>query len=65
MMFALLNQSEEYRSTRKKGRAQKQNMVSQEQKLTYKKEISNIYILKNLLETVNPTMHMITNIHTQ
>ena len=65
MMFALLNQSEEYRSIRKKGRAKKQNMVSQEQKLTYKKEISNIYILKNLLETVNPTMHMITNIHTQ
>ena len=52
MTFALFNQSEEYRSTIKKGHAQKQKW---ERKLTYKKDILNTYILRNLVETVNPT----------
>ena len=36
-----------------------------EANVNMKTEILKIHILRNLIETVKPTMHMITNIYTQ
>ena len=56
-------------STNQKNTDQQEDMLKNksvtEVKVNIKKEILEIYILRNLIETVNPTMHMITNIYTQ
>ena len=56
-------------STNQKNTDQQEDMLKSksvtEVKVNIKKEILEIYILRNLIETVNPTMHMITNIYTQ
>ena len=55
MLFALFNQSEEYKLVKKRSVRSKTKMLSQEQKWILKKELLK-KILKYLIQSVNPTM---------
>ena len=61
MLFALFNQSEEYKLVKKRSVRSKTKMLSQEQKWILKKELLK-KILKYLIQSVNPTMYTMINV---
>ena len=61
ILFALFNQSEEYKLVKKRSVRSKTKMLSQEQKWILKKELLK-KILKYLIQSVNPTMYTMINV---